>query len=330
MALEDAVAVICAIALVCWLLYTGYRRCVHCLGKDDQLRVQHFTNTSVRNGPGFVFLNPFGYHSAEVCKAEKLEHLEYAKVKDVVTCAERIEYGPQLLFRGPYEEIVEKGKGTSLSGTDYLTVVQKSTGNQRIVRGPCVWYPNPDEYVLNKGGNTAVSLSNIEYIIVENSLSGERSTVRGPGMWMPRPYERASEKKKAITLQDDEYIRVKDTASGKRWVQKGRDLVFLEPTWVVEGATPKCSGIKKSLILKAKEFTRLHMLPSTGIMRRGAPAKAGSTAQLPRAGTPPVEPAAHAVAPPPLPPPQAQSPQAARDVRARGVGGRPAALPAIN
>jgi len=37
--------------------------------------------------------------------------------------------------------------------------------------------------------------------------------------------------REAIALQEDEYVRLKDTSSGQRWVQKGKALIFLEPTW---------------------------------------------------------------------------------------------------
>jgi len=94
----------------------------------------------------------------------------------------------------------------------------------------------------------------MEYIFVENQLAGEVTTVKGPCVWFPRPYDKPSCKQTAIALQVGEYIRLKDTVSGERWVVKGKDLVFLEPTWRIEGAESKDSGIRKALVLKAKPW----------------------------------------------------------------------------
>jgi hypothetical protein len=55
-------------------------------------------------------------------------------------------------------------------------------------------------------------------------------------------------------LQEDEYIRLKDCSSGKRWIQKGKALVFPEPTWKVEGGG---NGVRKAWSLKAYEYIRL-------------------------------------------------------------------------
>ena len=41
---------------------------------------------------------------------------------------------------------------------------------------------------------------------------------------------KAGGKKDAISLQNDEYIKVKDAASGKQWIERGAQVVFLEHT----------------------------------------------------------------------------------------------------
>eukprot|EP00913_Durusdinium_trenchii_P025768 g24184.t1 len=70
-------------------------------------------------------------------------------------------------------------------------------------------------------------------------------------VWFPGPFERSGSKLTAIALQEDEYVKVKDTSSGKKWVQKGKALVFPEPTWQVEG------GVCKAWALKSYEYLRL-------------------------------------------------------------------------
>merc|ERR1712224_202614 len=153
--------------------------------------------------------------------------------------------GPKLLFLGPYEKVLQKGQGTSLSSTEYITVEDKMTGQKRIVKGPCVWFPKPHDQ-SQKG--TGVGLHSTEYIFVEDQLTGKVTMVKGPCVWFPGPYDKSSGKQTAVALQVGEYVRVKDTVSGERWVIKGKDLVFLEPTWMLEGAGPKDAGVKKALV----------------------------------------------------------------------------------
>jgi len=328
----------CASGIV---LLLGGRRCTRFLGKDEQLRVQKFTELVVVNGPGLKFLAPFSYRSAEVVKAETLGTMDYAKVVDTVEGSERIERGPKLLFLGPYErvetqgagisltsmeyvravdkqtgeKVIQKGPGVwfpapqeegaksaavSLGSTEYVLVEDKSTGRTRVEPGPCVWFPGPnDEFEKKKGislGSTeyvlvenrvsgekhirkgpcvwfpapqeqgragsGISLSSTEFIVVEDKLSGEKSMVRGPCVWFPRPYDTASPTCEAVALQDDEYLKLKDMETGRRWVQRGKALVFLEPTWQIEmsGAEAKGregKGIRKAWVLKKYEFIRL-------------------------------------------------------------------------
>merc|ERR1719456_1412265 len=82
--------------------------------------------------------------------------------------------------------------------------------------------------------------------------------VKGPNVWFPKPYDIPSSVMQAYALQDDEYIKLKDMATGKRWVQKGKALVFLEPSWKVEITSAKGdTGIRKAWVLKAYEYVRL-------------------------------------------------------------------------
>merc|ERR1719188_803385 len=85
--------------------------------------------------------------------------------------------------------------------------------------------------------------------------------VKGPRVWFPGPYEEATDVKQAVALQDGEYVKLKDMATGKRWVQRGEQLIFLNPTWLVEmtGASKgrEAHGIRKAWVLKAYEYVRL-------------------------------------------------------------------------
>mmetsp|Transcript_38068 Transcript_38068/g.89106 ORF Transcript_38068/g.89106 Transcript_38068/m.89106 type:complete len:792 (+) Transcript_38068:93-2468(+) len=223
-----------------------------------------------------------------------LSNVEYVLVEEKKTGKKRVERGPQVWFPAPLEKGT-KGAGISLSSTEYVLVVDRQTGERRICKGPCVWFPGPQEegskrsgvslsssdYVLvedhlsgerrvEKGpcvwfpgpheegeAHTALCLGNTDYIIVEDKLTGEKRMVKGACVWFPGPHEEASAVKSALALQDDEYVKLKDVSDGRRWVQKGKALLFLEPTWQVEVASAKDSGIRKAWVLKAYEYVRL-------------------------------------------------------------------------
>jgi len=243
-----------ALALVGVALAGLAARAVHLLDEDEQLRVQRFTGTTVHNGPGLTVLNPFGYRSAEKVRVNSLAALDFAKVFDSVKGSERVERGPQLLFLGPHEKVLQKGQATSLSGAECLLVEDLLSGERSVVKGPCVWFPGPHDKGIKL---SSLSLGRTEYAIVEDRLTGEQSLVKGPCVWFPGPYDSAGPKQTAIALQDDEYLRIKDVATGQRWVKKGKGLVFLEPAWRVEGAGSRDTGVKKAWVLKANEYIKL-------------------------------------------------------------------------
>jgi len=221
-------------------------RTVHCLDQDQQLRVLFFTTSKVFNGPSIAILNPFYRHCALV-KAETLGTSDYVKVKNTADGLERIEHGPQLFFLGPYDEVARKGQGTSLSSTEHVVVQNLLSGSKYVVKGPSTWFPKANEEG-RKGSN--VVLKNTEYIFVDDQQSGNMSVVQGPCVWCPGPHDCASSKKTATALQEDEYVRLKDVASGQHWTQNGKALVFLQPTWRIEGA------VQKALALKMNEYVK--------------------------------------------------------------------------
>eukprot|EP00747_Dinoflagellata_sp_TGD_P189054 gnl/TRDRNA2_/TRDRNA2_48899_c0_seq1.p1 gnl/TRDRNA2_/TRDRNA2_48899_c0~~gnl/TRDRNA2_/TRDRNA2_48899_c0_seq1.p1 ORF type:complete len:668 (+),score=117.10 gnl/TRDRNA2_/TRDRNA2_48899_c0_seq1:43-2046(+) len=255
--LQIPVVLLTGCSVMVLLLVPLCTRAIHFLDSDEQLLVQYFMKAVVHNGPGLVFLNPAGFRSATARKAETLGAMDYVSVLDTTTGLVRIEHGPQLLFLGPYEKVPtnQRGQGISLNCEEYILVEDKVSGEKRIDRGPRVWFPSPNEKGTKSVG---ISLSKTEYVIVENRATGKLSIAKGPCVWFPSdPCESASQKQTAVALQRDEYLRLKDISSGVRWVQRGEGLVFLEPTWRIEGQGARETGIKKAWVLKANEYLRL-------------------------------------------------------------------------
>lgn len=209
----------------------------------------------VEKGPCIWFPKPF--EVASKASGISLSSTDYVLVEDKLTGEKRIQQGPCIWFPGPDEQ-GQKGTGISLSSTEYVLVEDKLTGEKTIQKGPCVWFPGPQEQGQKGAG---ISLSSTEYIFVEDRLTGAKSMVKGPCVWFPSPYDAASEVKEAVALQTDEYLRLKDLATGQRWVQTGKTLVFLQPTWKIEttGAQKgrEAHGIRKAWALKKYEYIRL-------------------------------------------------------------------------
>lgn len=205
----------------------------------------------VEKGPKVFFPEPL--EKATKGSAISLSSTEYVLITDKHTGEKRVETGPRIWFPAALET-GSLHAGVSLSSTDYVLVVNNLTGERSIVKGPSVWFPGPQEQGQQ---GTAISLGNTDYIFVEDKLTGTQKMVKGPAVWFPAPYDNPSSIKSAQALQDDEYVKLKDLTTGKRWVQKGKTLVFLEPSWKIETLGPKDAGLRKAWVLKAYEYVRL-------------------------------------------------------------------------
>jgi len=252
----NLVSVAVPIALVCLIglgagVLAAFQRAVFFLGEEDQLIIEGWLERHAHNGPGVKIVNPFTHRGAFLRRAETLSATEYIKVCNSRDGSERIEKGPQLMFLGPYDKLVARSVAMSLGNTEYAIVTNELEGTRTVVKGPCIWFPGAHD-VASKG--EAVSMSSTEYIFVTDRLTGEKKTVRGPCVWFPQAFESPSAKFVAIALQEDQYLRLKDKSNGKRWVQKGKAQVFLEPTWEIDG---KGGAASRAWSLKAYEYVRL-------------------------------------------------------------------------
>lgn len=201
---------------------------VRFLGKDEQLRVVRFTETTVHNGPQTIVLPPFTYRSAEVIRASSLGEMDYLKIKDKVAGNVKVVRGPKLLFLDAYEQISASGTGVTLTKTEYLIVEDQMSGESRTVKGPTVWFPA--EYESITGKRTAIALQEDEYIRISDSSTGQRKVQQGKCLFFPEPTQKVEGGvRKAWTLQANEYVRLLDSVSGKITVHRGESTVFPAP-----------------------------------------------------------------------------------------------------
>lgn len=246
------------------LLFLGPYERVHVRGQGISLTNTQYViiqdkNTGerrVERGP-MVWI-PKPREEGYVHNAIKLSSSEYVVVQDGLTGIKRVDKGPCIWFPGPHEEY-EKNFSIWLDSTEYVAAQDMLTGAMRIDKGPLSWFPGPYD-TWEKG--TSVRLTSTQYIIVINKSTGALRTVMGPDNWFPEPFESPSDVFEAIVLLDDEFVNLKDSSNGKRWIQRGKCLVFLEPTWEVEGmSSGGKAGVHKSTILKMREYVRLQVAP---------------------------------------------------------------------
>jgi len=253
------------------VLFLGPYEKVHLRGQGISLTNTQYVliqdkNTGerrVERGP-MVWI-PKPREEGHVHNAIKLSSNEYVAVQDGLTGKKRIDKGPTIWFPGPHEEY-EKNFSIWLDSTEYVAAQDMMTGAMRIDKGPAAWFPGPYD-TWEKG--TSVRLTGTQYIIVFNKSTGALETVRGPLNWFPKPYESSSEVFEALVLLDDEFVKLKDTSDGTRWIQRGKALVFLEPTWEVEafGVSGKAK-VQKSAFLRMREYVRLQVAPHMRVTRK--------------------------------------------------------------
>jgi hypothetical protein len=241
------------------------KRAVYLLSQDEQLRVVPFGgNAWVKNGPGAGLLNPFGYREYLVRKVATLGPLEYAVVRSVAG-ADRIERGPQQLFLGAYDEQLGGVRtAVSLTRQEYVVVTNRRTGEKTVMEGPRVYIPGPDDQASR---HDSISLSSTDSIVVKDHLVGKSHLVKGPCVWVPKHAdEEAMEQRQALVLQSDEYVKIQDRATGKRWVERGEQIIFLEPLWAAIASPP----VQKAFALKKFEYVRLvDSISSKVVVHRG-------------------------------------------------------------
>jgi hypothetical protein len=221
----------------------------------------HSGERKVLNGP-MVWI-PAAREEGTVHSCVKLSSTEYVIVQDHGTGEKRVDTGPRLWFPGPHDTW-EKGESVWISASEYVCVQDKSSGRRRIDKGPRQWFPGPyDEWKVG----VSITLGSTQYITVMNHDTGTAKLVKGPTIWWPGPYDTASDVAEAQVLHEDEFVKIKDMASGNRWIQKGKGLLYLEPTWKVEDYHTRSKGVHKATMLKAREFMRLQVTPHFRITR---------------------------------------------------------------
>jgi len=220
------------------------------IGKDEQLLIQHLTDTTVVNGPAIRFVVPCA-QKATKRKGELLEQLDYLLVKDTLTGDLRIEEGPQLCFLNAFDEVQRRGKSYSLTPMEYVHVKDTRTGKRRMVTGPTVYTPGAFDECEPKA--TAISLDNTSYVKMRDRSNGQRWVVKGPFVLFPEPTWELQGRGTAFSLKRTEYVRLIDETTGQIRVERGEQIVFPTATETVLNG----EGVLTALNLKVFQYAKI-------------------------------------------------------------------------
>lgn len=223
--------------------------CCRRLTADQQLRLKKSTGTRVYNGPGFkFFLCPSVCKEAKVVRAELLEAMDYIKIKDTILGTERIEKGPQHVFLGANEVLVERSEALRCSNMEYVRVENLMTGAVAIQQGPTTWFPREHEKGVKDVG---IACNEMEYVRAMDAMTGGMAIYRGPCVWFPQSHEQG-EKRTAISLNSTQYMFVQNHLTRKKFTVQGPCCWFPQP---YEDATE--DGVMTAWTLKMNEYVRL-------------------------------------------------------------------------
>ena len=135
----------------------------------------------------------------------------------------RVEVGPKLVFRKPYDEVLKNYKGleirkaTTLKSNEYARLVDERTGEVRVVRGQrgCL-VPGPYEKFIDGDKAQAIDLRVYEYVKIQDRETGTIRTERGEQLVFLGPFEVLMEPKKvAIEVDESTAVLVRNKRSGQ-------------------------------------------------------------------------------------------------------------------
>lgn len=225
-----------------------------CLDPGEQYLVHGFTSSDVHNGPGVVCIGPC--KPGDRRRAVTLSKTEYVRILDKVSSSERIEKGPQLLYLGAYEELVNGGAkfGEALAPTDFIKIVDKQTGVLSIVKGPLLWFPvHAFEEIVQR--YTAVPLKRNEFCKIVDTKTGQIRVIKGEALvYLSETEEFLHGATQAVNVDEHTAVLVRNTESGQLRLVTENSLFF--PRWnetIEKIQTKMVLEQHQSVVLKDKD-----------------------------------------------------------------------------
>jgi hypothetical protein len=187
-------------------------------------------NIAIISGETRYTPDPYKKYS-DVYDKIKLGKNEYIIVTDKDGQKQNIR-GPTLFTPDPYHKLETDRSGIivhktiELQATEFLRILDKSTGVARIEIGPKTICPNVHEEIGKK--QHMIVLNDTQYLYVTHKDSGVIDIVAGPQTIYPGPEDELSEIKNIISLTSQEYVYIKDELTGVVRVEQGPSKVTLK------------------------------------------------------------------------------------------------------
>lgn len=203
------------------------------LQPDDQVVIKSGQNWEVINGPKYLFLSPI--KKTEWRKATLLDASQYVMLRHRRTMEYRFEYGPQLLFLQPYDDVERQGRMIVLQMDEYIRINHKRTGQERLERGPKRVIVSTLEN-STRGIEKAIMMDHDTAIVVQDRAQGLLRLVTTctdePGPYIPRASEYVVESRKRIYVLPTEVLIVRD--------ENGMTMVYGNGTGPTTQAEGRC------------------------------------------------------------------------------------------
>jgi len=177
-------------------------------------------------GPTTIVPEPLETYERGVEDAIELDEMEYLVVTDRLTGAQRIEAGPQLLFKGVHDETENKKRKLALKKNEFAKVVDEANGVIRVVQGPQVLVPAKATERLGKI-EAAFELLNHQYVKLLDQATGQLRVERGEAIIVPGPNEHGvGGVTDAVNVDDETAVLVMSKQSGQQRLVTEKGLFF--------------------------------------------------------------------------------------------------------
>jgi hypothetical protein len=214
------------------------------------------------SGPVLLFLG--AYEKVEFISDKLvLQETEYVRLVDELTGAQRVASGKQTLVPGPSDTAPD---GVLLARTlardEFVRITESTTGKKRIVAGEALVVPQP--YEVLGATEQAPKLTKTQYVTVRDETTGVLRTVIGPLVFFPGAYETVSEVQEGMKLARTQYVVLQDKLTGQKLVERGEQLLFLDPNHVVVQGVSEALKLTKTQMVRIRDETTGHLRVVTG------------------------------------------------------------------
>lgn len=216
---------------------------IHVLGPEDQLLIKYPEGWRVKNGPwsGVIIT----HHEKVLRNGTLLQVNQFAVIKNRLTAEARHELGPQLLFLGPYDNLVSVQGKVVLKEGQYVEVKDGLSGKLRHEVGPLVFQQGLHDEVSEVRQD--LLLEKNQYAIIKDTLTGVVRHVSGPQLLHLQVHDELLDQKEKLIVEQKQYIVIKDKLNGT--IRHVVGPLLLQP-----GVQDEVVGLRDMVVLESSQY----------------------------------------------------------------------------